>query len=90
MSLHQFANQFFFRVLADFRTKRPVQTLSPQESLPASTRNMKISSPRFSQSIDFELSLLYYNQANQFCLFPSGAAAQARSLGAIASFGHDH
>jgi len=61
VALHQFANQFFFCVLADFRTKRPVKTLSPQESLPASTRNMKISSPRFSRSIDFEVTLCPYH-----------------------------
>ena len=50
---------------------------------------MKISSPRFSQSIDFEVPLLPYNQANQSCLFLSGTAAQAGSLGAIVSFGHE-
>jgi hypothetical protein len=44
VSLRQFSNQFFFCVLADFRMKRSMETLSPQKSLPTRKSRVQISS----------------------------------------------
>jgi hypothetical protein len=86
VSLPQFSNYFFPCVFADFDMKCPMKTLSPQESVPAWTSGVKISSPTVRQRINFQLTLLSNHQANQFILLFPRTTAQACPSRTIASF----
>jgi len=66
--------------------KCPMKTLSPQESVPAWTSGVKISSPTISQSIDFQITLLSNHQANQCILLFPRTTAQACPFWTMASF----
>jgi len=70
--------------------KSPIKTLSPQEGIPAWTSEVKISSPTVGQSIDFQLTLFSYHQANQFILLFLRTTAQACPLWTMASFRQKH